>query len=260
MIFYFSGTGNSQLAAIRIAQITNEPLISINQSLKTGKQKAFQSKGPLVFVTPTYAWRMPKVVTQWIESASFTGNPDAYFIMTCAGSCGNAAAYIKKLCTKKGLRFCGLAPVIMPENYIAMFQAPNKRECQQIIERAKLQMDAIANQIKAGQLLPLPHASFSGRFKSGPVNPLFYTFYVHDKGFTVSDKCISCGTCARRCPLNNIAIKHSKPVWQGDCTHCMACINSCPLKAIEYRSKSKGQHRHDIMIDIPLEEKEETLH
>ena len=64
MIFYFSGTGNSQLAAKEIGAVTGEPVVSINQLLKEGAKGSFQSDGPLVFVTPTYAWRIPMVVEQ----------------------------------------------------------------------------------------------------------------------------------------------------------------------------------------------------
>ena len=86
--------------------------------------------------------------------------------------------------------------------------------------------------------------SLVGKIESGPVNPLFYRLFVKDKGFTVSDKCISCGKCALRCPLNNISIEGGKPVWKGRCTHCMACICYCPTSAIEYGKKSLGKPRY----------------
>ena len=47
MIFYFSGTGNSQLAAKEIGAVTGEPVVSINQLLKEGAKGSFQSDGPL---------------------------------------------------------------------------------------------------------------------------------------------------------------------------------------------------------------------
>lgn len=46
MIFYFSGTGNSQLAAKEIGAVTGEPVVSINQLLKEGAKGSFQSDGP----------------------------------------------------------------------------------------------------------------------------------------------------------------------------------------------------------------------
>lgn len=249
MVFYFSGTGNSKLVAKRIAQITGDELVSINDSLRAGERKTFHSERPLVFVAPTYCWRMPKVVARWMEQNSFAGSRDAYFALTCAGNCGNAAAYIKQLCARKGLRFCGLSPVVMPENYLAMFPTPGEAECQAIVERAKPAIAALAAQIQSGQRLGEPPVSLGDRLASGPLNPLFYALFVRDRGFHASERCVSCGHCARTCPLHDIELANGKPRWKGNCTHCMACIAGCPTEAIEYRAKTKGRHRHYIMDD-----------
>lgn len=250
MVLYFSGTGNSQFVAMQIGEtIGDNEVVSINHYLRAGKKVTVQSKRPIIFVAPTYSWRMPKVVEQWIMKTSFKGNKDAYFILTCAGSCGNASIYAKKLCKKKGMRFCGLASVVMPENYLAMFPTPSKSECQTIIENAKPSITTLGKQIQSGKCFAEPTVSLMGKLESGPINPLFYTLFVRDKGFTVSDRCISCRKCVFRCPLNNVELVDGKPAWKGNCTHCMACINGCPTKAIQYKSKSKGRHHHYIMND-----------
>lgn len=249
MIFYFSGTGNSQLAAKLIAEITGDEIISINAHFKKRKNNTFPSERPLVFVTPTYAWRIPRVVEQWIRENRFEGCRDAYFVLTYGGGSGNAAAYTKKLCDQKGLRFRGLASTAMPENYLAMFATPDKDECKAIVEKAKPRIAEFAMQIQKGEPFPETTASVVDKLLSGPVNAVYYPLFVHDKGFHVSDACISCGKCAARCPLNNIEMVNKRPVWKGNCTHCMACIGGCPTEAIEYKKKSKGQHRHYIMED-----------
>lgn len=253
MIFYFSGTGNSQLTAKQIAETTGDEMISINRCLKKGEKKTFRSERSLVFVTPTYAWRIPKVVERWIHETSFEGNSNAYFVLTCGGSCGNAAAYARKLCAKKGMRFYGLAQVIMPENYVAMFIVPDEPESHAIREKAKPYIAELAARIQNGEPFPKTRMSFRSRLLSGPVNLLYYPFVVHDKGFTVSDDCVSCGKCAQRCILNNIDMINKKPVWKGNCTHCMACIGGCPTEAIEYQSKwgnsSHGKPRFYMMKD-----------
>lgn len=249
MIFYFSGTGNSQLAAKQIAAATGDEIFSINQSLKAGAVETLHSEKPFVFVVPTYAWRIPRVVDQWILKTTFSGSQDAYFVLTCGDSCGNAAAYVGPLCEEKGFRFRGLAPVIMPENYLAMFPTPEKAEGQAILERVKPQIDTLAAQIRDGKPFSQAKVSLLGRLKSGPVNPLFYRFTVGDRGFTASSACTACGLCARRCPLNNITLEGKQPQWHGNCTHCMACIGGCPTEAIEYKSKSKGRPRYYIMED-----------
>lgn len=246
MIFYFSGTGNSQLAAKRIAGITGDELVSINDMLRANKSENFHSDKPLVFVTPTYAWRIPRIVEEWIRDAHFDGNQDAYFVLTCGDNCGNAAKYIRELCASRGFRFRGLAQVVMPENYLAMFPTPDEAECREILQKADPVIESIAKTIKNGESLPQKHVSPADRIMSGPVNPLFYSLFVHDKKFTVTNACVSCGKCARRCPLNNITLEGGKPIWHGNCTHCMACIGGCPAKAIEYGAKSKDRNRYYI--------------
>ncbi len=250
MIFYFSGTGNSQWVAKQMAKTSGDELVSIPQCWKEGRRDTFSSQRPLVFVAPTYAWRLPRVVEEWLRKTRFEGNRDAYFVLTCGGSCGNAAAYAQKLCVKKGFRFCGLAPVVMPENYLALFPTPSASVGQDIIDKAKPTIAALSAQIKAGECFPERSPALKDKLQSGPVNSLFYAFTVRDRGFTVSpQKCISCGKCSQRCPLNNIDLVEGRPLWQGNCTHCMACIGGCPTEAIEYKNKSQGRHRHYIMED-----------
>lgn len=250
MVLYFSGTGNSQFVAIQIAKmIADDEVISINQHMRVGARVTIQSNRPLVFVVPTYSWRMPRVVETWIMETTFQGDLNVYFVLTCAGGCGNAAVYAEKLCTNKGLHFMGLAPVFMPENYLALFPTPSEPECQRIIEDAKPSIAALAKLIQSGDRFVKPSISLREKLKSGPVNSLFYAFFVHDSGFRVSERCVSCGTCSQRCPLNNIDLVNGKPIWKGNCTHCMACIGGCPTGAIEYKSKSQGRHRHYILND-----------
>ena len=249
MIFYFSGTGNSQRAAKQIAAELDDELVSINECLKKDEKMTFCVERPLVFVMPTYAWQMPKAVERWISEMKFEGNSNAYFVLTCGGSVGNAAAYAKKLCRKTGLCFLGLALLTMPNNYVALSNTPDKKECAVILEKAEKSVTSLTARIKKTEPFPEAPISFKDRMNSGPVNGLFYTLFVRDKGFHSSDACISCGKCARRCPLNNIDMVNGKPVWKGHCTHCMACIGGCPAEAIEYKSASEGNRRYYIMED-----------
>ena len=62
MIFYFTGTGNSKYIASKIANETGDELISITENIKTGAARSFSVGKDVVFVLPTYAWRIPRVV------------------------------------------------------------------------------------------------------------------------------------------------------------------------------------------------------
>ncbi len=243
MILYFSGTGNSRYVARAIAKLTGDSLVSMNERIKMRDHSPLHSSQPFVFVMPTYAWRMPRIIHEHILQTEFTGCEMAYFIMTCGDSTGNAVAYIKELCKIKTFTFCGVASVIMPENYIAMYSVPDKATAGRIIQMAVPGIVEIAGRIIMGKQLKDLHPTITGILQSGLVNPLFYA-YINDRGFRFTNACISCGKCAELCPLNNIQIVDGAPRWGGNCTHCMACICGCPTEAIEYANASKGKPRY----------------
>ncbi|MGN0520886.1 MAG: EFR1 family ferrodoxin [Candidatus Fimenecus sp.] len=247
MIFYFSGTGNSRFAAETVGKALSETPISVNALLQKQNRAAggeYVSETPFVFVSPTYAWRISRVMENFIRENTFSGCRNAYFLMTCGDSIGAAAQYLQALCTEKGLQFCGVQKIVMPENYIAMFSAPEKTEAQKIIENAVPVLNTAAEAVRAKKDFPPQKISAFDRVYSGPVNALFYKLFVSAKGFYATDACVSCEQCVRICPLNNIKLQNGKPVWGADCTHCMACICHCPKEAIEYKTKSKGQPRY----------------
>ena len=142
------------------------------------------------------------------------------------------------------MHYMGTAQIIMPENYIAMFNAPQKEQARSIVEQAEPALQKVLTQLRAGQEFPPPREKLYDRFMSGPVNPVFYRFFVKADAFRATDVCIGCGKCVELCPLNNIHLENGKPVWGKNCTHCMACICYCPKEAIEYGKKSKGKPRY----------------
>ncbi len=244
MILYFSGTGNSKYIADIIADKLGESIYSINDGLKQGNYPDISADEVLIFSVPTYAWRIPRVVSEWIEKGGCFCAKKAYFIMTCGDDIGDAEKHLKELCDKNGLIFMGCAPVVMPENYIAMFDSPTKQREAEIIKTALSGVDALTAKLKSGAALESSKKSFADKIKSGIVNDLFYMFYISSKKFTASEKCIGCGKCEKLCPMNNITLENGKPKWHNNCTHCMACISYCPAECIEYGKVSVGKRRY----------------
>lgn len=244
MILYFSGTGNSKYVAKRIADALGDALVNLNDRIKASDTSPVETDERLIIVTPTYAWRIPHVVRDWLLKTELRGARQAWFVMTCGGEIGNADRYNRELCAEKAISCMGTAQIVMPENYIAMFSAPQADAARKIVAKAEPNIDRAIAAIRAGECFAPTRNNLYDRFMSGPVNPIFYKFCVKADAFTVSDTCIGCGQCAKRCPMNNVTLKDGKPVWGKNCTHCMACICYCPVSAIEYGKKSVGQPRY----------------
>lgn len=244
MILYFSGTGNSEYAAKRIGKEIGDEVLNLFEKIKSSDVSALHSARPWVVVAPTYAWRIPRILHKWLQSTPLTGNKDLYFVMTCGGSIGNAAAHLEKLCAEKGMRYRGCAGIRMPENYIGAVLHPDRGgggadpPAGGKIHRQHRAFDPARRQAAPSGYYPRDKAN------SGIVNDIFYPLFVHAKKFYVTDDCVSCKKCADVCPLGNIKLADGKPVWGDRCTHCMACISRCPKEAIEYGTHSRGLPRY----------------
>lgn len=250
MILYFSGTGNSRHMALKLSEMTGDKeVVDMGEMIKNRQSGEFESERPYVFAVPTYGWRVPRIVREFILKSKFSGSKKAYFVLTCGDSTGNAAKHAEKLCKEKGFTYMGCAEVKMPENYIALFAIPDKETSARLIKNAECTAEKLSTKISAGERFE-EKTSIIGAIESGIVNDVFYKFIVKSKGFRVTDDCIGCGLCEKLCPLNNISIVDGKPTWGQDCTHCMACICRCPKEAIEYKNASVGKRRYCLENEI----------
>ena len=158
--FIFLGTGNSEYAARRIGKEIDDKVINLFDKIRNIDYSDMKSERPWVIVVPTYAWRIPHIVSDWLEKTNFSGNKEIYFVMTCGGNIGNAGKYLETLCAKKNMNYCGCAEIVMPENYIALFSTPTKDKALQIINQSERIIDSTALHIKNGDKLPKRDNSF----------------------------------------------------------------------------------------------------
>ncbi|WP_296112203.1 EFR1 family ferrodoxin [uncultured Anaerococcus sp.] len=244
MILYFSATGNSEYLANKLGNELNENVIDLFSLIKEGRSQTFLSESPFVLVNPTYSWRVPRFISEYLLNCDFEGSRDFYLVINYGDSCGNAYKYIKDDAEKLGLNFKGLYGLKMPENYLMLFDLESDEVNQDIINQASRYIGEIATYIRNKKDFPKEKVGFAGRFQSKVINPIFFKYIARDNKFYATDKCISCGLCEKVCVLNNISYRDGKPIWKGNCTHCSACISKCPELAIEYGKKTQGKDRY----------------
>ena len=243
MIVFFTGTGNSRYLALALKDALADDCVDARDGMKRGEPGQFQSEKPYVFVFPTYAWRMPHVFEDYLRSCTFGGCRRAYFVMVCGADTGNAGACCARLCAEKGLEYCGLLPVVMPDNYVVMYDVTPEDQAEGILRAGEEKTLAAAEKIRAGLPFDAMRVTAVDKAKSSAMNLAFFKT-VSAKKFRVTDKCVSCGLCEQVCPLNNITLRDGKPVWGSNCTHCVACISRCPKGAIEYGKGTERRRRY----------------
>lgn len=234
MVLYYSATGNSAYVAKRIAEHIGDGAVDLFERLREHDHSSMTSQRPWVLVVPTYAWQIPHMVRNWFQLTPLKGNQEIYFVLTCGDSIADAGRHAAQLCEKKGMTYKGCAEIVMPENYIALFRAPDPEQAKAIVTAAQPAIDRTANLIAAEAPLAEPAPKITDKISSGIVNRVFYSRIISAKKFFVTDKCVGCGHCVQVCPMKNIMLIKNKPMWSKNCTHCMACICTCPTAAIEY--------------------------
>ncbi|MBQ5754626.1 MAG: flavodoxin family protein, partial [Oscillospiraceae bacterium] len=94
MIVYYSGTGNSRHCAKVLAAALGDEAVDVFHYIKDGIRAELITGKPWVFVSPTYAWQLPRIVVKFLRSSVFEGSKEAYFVMTCGDRIGNAGSRI----------------------------------------------------------------------------------------------------------------------------------------------------------------------
>ncbi|MBO7449538.1 MAG: EFR1 family ferrodoxin [Clostridiales bacterium] len=244
MVFYFSGTGNSKFVAEKVASVIGQKTIDITSYTKNNETPVFTDNEVYVFVCPSYMSSPARLMTEFIESATFPEGATAYLVVTCASSMGISPRVGADICKEKGMKFMGAAQVVMPQDYIILFSTKDREGSRKIVSDAIPVIEKIAATIKDGGTLDIDTIGAVEYAITKGVREVYYKYFMKTKRFRTTDACVSCGMCAKVCPLTNIVMKDGKPSWGTSCTHCMACINRCPKDAIEYGRGSVGKPRY----------------
>ena len=243
MVFFFSGTGNSQWVAEQLAILTKDAPVNIASLMAGGNCGGITPDGRtdcMGLVFPIYAWGAPGIVAEFLDA--WEQNNDAYRYGVC--TCGDDAGYgMEKL--RKRFPWNAAWSVAMPNNYIPMYDVDSPGVVLEKIAAARDRLPKIAEMINARATATDIHRGPHAGLKTYLVNPLFKRLATSTRPFMADDTCTGCGLCAGNCPCGAIQMAEGKPVWiKKRCLQCMACIHHCPAAAIQYGKATRGRGRY----------------
>lgn len=253
MIVYFTGTGNTQRVALRLAELLGDAVheLSPDELCSPADAVLETCNSHIIWAFPTYSWGVPPVVAHVMENVRL-GTQAAvalhFMVTTCGDDMGYADRQWRKILTSRGLQCAGAYAVIMPNTYVCMsgFDVDSAQVAQRKLLDAPQRVDNIARAIAAWKPgddgMPI-----RGRFpwiKTRAIYPWFVRHDMSPRPFRATDACVSCGLCARKCPMANISMASGRPKWGEQCALCLRCYHICPQHAVHYGSKTlkKGQY------------------
>lgn len=231
VIYYFTGTGNSLRAAIKIAQKLGDTTII---SMRSNPTKVPATDCDVIgFIYPVYHWTMPEPVVHFIERLEI--NPKAYIFGIAMPSfiLGEACERLEHILATKGAELSYNEKVNSVANYVLVY--PPMPFPKYTVSQSEKKLERIAKEITTRKnKRVLLENSFLRKIHPKIMDPYQALHPYADLPFTISKDCVGCGLCTKVCPVNNISLIQGKPIFHHRCAQCMACVSFCPKRAIGY--------------------------
>ena len=247
MIFYFSATGNSKYVAERIAEATDDRLISLRDAIRSRSYRYDVGREERVgFVAPVYFCGLPSILQFFLEKLELRGYEDqyVYVVLTCGNVTGDAASQLGKQLKRRGILLSAQFGIPMVDNYVPAFRMPGREEADEVLDRAEEYIDEARRAIRAKGIGDYNRCqgAVPGILTAGHI---LYAHGRSTKPFVVTDQCISCGLCQEICPCGAIALSGGRPQWRKpQCVQCMGCLHRCPAEAIRWKRAGEDRGRY----------------
>ena len=239
MIFYFTGTGNSLYASVKLAD-EGEEIISVVDALR---DKAFhyvlKENEKLGFVFPVYFYTVSDPVLELVRNLQVENAGFVYAVIPCGASIGAAGGFLGHELHRRGIELQRVDALVVPDGALIFYDIDSPEKMERQLETAAQKLELIKREIDR-------HVGneIRGSAAAGKANLLAYHACMGTKPFHVDDTCISCGRCAANCPAEAISMENGRPVWaKKKCLKCCGCINRCPVSAIQYGKKTAARDR-----------------
>lgn len=246
MIFYFSGTGNSEYVAKRLAEALKEPCGSIAECMRNEWfEFALRDNETVGFVVPVYYFGLPSIVEEFLERfkiypACATCTPYVHFTATYGAVSGRVDWFFQQALAKRQSAVSALFGVKMVDNWTPMYDASDAEKNAQTNAAAEAQIDRIIENVKRREVVDL----LEDRSTLEKAQE-YYASYEDVRAtshLSVTDACVGCERCAQECPVLAIEMQEGRPVWVKDhCVMCVHCLHACPAFAIHYDMDENGQ-------------------
>jgi len=255
VLYYFSGTGNTKWAAIKLKNSFKSydidlDLISIEKENKINlRGYSFIGIG-----TPIYAEIEPKIMEDFIKSV-----PETKISMKCivfstqGGSSCSAIREISRLLKAKGYNVVIESMIKMPNNYFFSFgKEPSNDKIGTMLENAENKINKIAKKFNENTIYRI--STFILRQKLGIIGGKVFrkTIPRISKNITSTDECKKCGLCLRNCPKGNITFENGHAIFHSNCILCLRCIYICPQNAVVYKGKKIKQIQKEMIKNLDL--------
>ncbi len=252
-LYYFTGTGNSLACGRAIAAGLGD--VELRPIALFGDQKEVRvPPGRMGIVCPVYFCTLPLLVQEFIQRLDLTDVGYIFVVVTTGGLPGVVVEHAAESFRRLGSRLDAAFTVEMLGNYVALYNVGGEKAVQTMQERMEREVARIVG-VVGEERRSIERVPWGTRIVGRTVFAIGGRAFVRtcrsrDRRFTVDETCISCGTCARVCPVENVQLAGGRPEWLGRCEQCFACVHFCPVAAIQVRRRGTRRRRRYHHPDV----------
>lgn len=232
-IFYFSGTGNTQIIASRISKKFQEFGFESTVNIIEKTSSVSFDKDTMVGIGfPIASFVTYRVALDFIKKLPEVNGIPVFGFCTMGGaSLWGIIDEVRNILDRKGYKPIGFYEFRMPLNiFIKLPEKMNKSR----IEKSFKKADHFVSTLVSGKIgwnkkligSKLIYLTGAAIFKLADLK-------IHQKLLKVRvdhNRCVKCGICAEKCPVNNIQMQ-DKIVIGDRCQYCFRCVAVCPEEA-----------------------------
>lgn len=254
MIIYFSATGNCKYIATKIAKATNNEYVSMIKCVNSGKYTFNLEKDNMFgIVVPTYFYGLPSYVKSFLEKIQIIADDTVYvfIIVTYGTSSGYATNNMEKYLKKQNISVSAKFDIKMVDTWTPVFDLTDKDKIKRIEDETEVKLKSVIKKIQnkeEGNFVKSCLPSFISPFAHTGYEIARKTSHLH-----ITDDCVGCGMCAKRCPIQAIKMEHDRPVHiTKKCVMCLRCLHKCPVFATQYdnRTQKHGQYTNPNIVTL----------
>jgi ferredoxin len=248
----FSGTGNTELVARRMAAVFDAAGIGVDPC-RIGRDPfpGLPADGALGLAFPVAYLSTYPFVWDFIDRLPAGAGREAFMVDTLGGASGAIVGPLKKLLSKKGYVPMGAREIRMPMNFGGACGRGegNRARITEGLEQADAYADDLISGASRWRRIPLL-SDLMFLCHSALVVLLFSRW--NQRRFSMradAASCSGCGECASQCPAGNIRMVAGpgegpmRPGFGERCVFCLRCMTVCPNDAIRSPLCGGGRYR-----------------
>ncbi len=237
-LYWFSGTGNTWLAAQALAEALRGGGVTVAlRRLEAAPPVSLEPEVALGVAFPVACFSTYPLVWRFLERLPPGEGRGAVLLATMGGASGGMAGPVGRFLRARGYRTLGARVFQMPGNYANRTIPAAKNAA--LTDRMRADVAAFAAELREGRAswtngYPL-WTNLLTRMARSPL-----PWRMFRKAFPLAvdrARCTRCGLCAALCPARCIRLEEGFPVWDANCQSCQRCIGYCPAMAIHVPGK-----------------------